>query len=292
MLKSYLILARPHQYIKNGFVLLPLFFAHKFTDPATLLNGLYALLAFSFGASAIYVFNDVLDAASDRVHPQKSKRPVAAGAVSPERALFFAAFMLCLSLVVALPAGSPAFLWLLLGYFVLNILYSLWLKKIVLVDICCIGIGFVLRILAGGAVAEVPVSHWIIIITFLLALFLALAKRRDDVRLVHEKGIQARDNAVAYNTEFILSAMVVMASVTVVSYIMYTVSPEVIALHGTDKLYLTSFWVLLGFLRYMHITFVENNSGSPTLVLLRDVFLQLVICSWLVNFFLLLYVGG
>jgi len=291
-IRSFLILARPHQYVKNTFVLLPLFFGHKFTDTAALLNGFYAFWAFSFCASAIYAINDVVDASGDRVHPEKRKRPVASGLIAPVQALVFGSGLLILSLLVSLLTGSRGFLLVLLGYFGLNLLYCLGLKRIVLVDICCIGIGFVLRVIAGGAVAAVPVSHWIIIITFLLALFLALAKRRDDVLLVNEQGTLVRENVASYNMEFISSAMVVMASVTVVSYIMYTVSPDVIQLHRTDKLYLTSFWVLLGFLRYMQMTFVENKSGSPTLVLLRDVFLQVIIAAWLVNFFILLYVGG
>lgn len=291
-IKSYLILARPHHYVKNAFVLLPLFFGHKLTDPAALLNGVYAFLAFSFCASAIYSLNDLIDAEADRLHPQKMKRPVAAGTVTPVQAVLFSIGMIALSAAFCAVINSWSFFLVILGYFILNLLYCFGLKKVVLLDICCIGIGFVLRVVAGAAVASVPVSHWIIIITFLLALFLALAKRRDDVLLATQQGTIARKNIDLYNLEFISSSMVLMASVTVVSYILYTVSPEIIQLHRSDKLYLTGFWVLLGFLRYMQITFVEHKSGSPTLVLLKDYFLQFILAAWLVSFFILLYVSG
>jgi len=170
----------------------------------------------------------------------------------------------------------------------MNIVYSFGLKHVPIADIVCIAVGFVLRIFAGGTAAQVPISPWIVIMTFLMALFLALAKRRDDLRLV-DQGHQVRKAIDGYNAEFISLAMGVMASVIIVAYILYTVSPEIVAKHGTKRLYMSSVWVILGILRYLQITFVEEDSGSPTRVLIRDRALQAIIALWLVNIYLLLY---
>ncbi|MBS3810026.1 MAG: hypothetical protein KGY38_07735 [Desulfobacterales bacterium] len=161
----------------------------------------------------------------------------------------------------------------LIAYFLLNTAYSYYLKHIAVVDIVCVAVSYVLRAFAGAVVITVFPSNWLILMTFLLALFLALAKRRDDL-LLAQSGKNTRKCIEHYNFEFISGEMMVMASVTIVSYLLYTVSPEVIAKHGTDNLYFTVFWVILGFLRYMQLTFVEEKSGSPTQVVLRDTFLQ------------------
>ncbi len=288
-MKEYLRLARPRQWLKNLFVLSPLFFAARFTDISSLINGFWAFFAFCLCSSGVYAINDILDVENDREHPQKKFRPLAAGRMSRRKALFFAIVVLCLAFLSAFLFVSQPFFVILLSYLLLNLAYSWQLKHIVLIDICCIGIGFVLRVFAGGAAVGVTVSHWIVLMTFLLSLFLALAKRRDDVLLQESGKVSIRYTTRYYNKEFISSAMVLMASVTVVCYVMYSVSPTVVALHHSDKLYLTGFWVLLGFLRYMQLTFVEEKSGSPTLIFFHDRFLQLVITFWIISFSIILY---
>lgn len=180
-------------------------------------------------------------------------------------------------------------LFILGGYVILNIAYSLYLKNHAIIDITCIAIGFVLRVHAGGIAAQVTVSQWIIIMTFLLAIFLALAKRRDDLIILSEGGERPRASIDGCNKEFVSISMMVMASVIIAAYILYTVSPEVAAKHGTHRFYLTGFWVILGLLRYLQITFVQNRSGSPTTVLIYDRFLQITILLWLISAYLLLY---
>ena len=179
------------------------------------------------------------------------------------------------------------FLFIIGGYVILNLAYSGFLKHIAIIDVVCIAIGFVLRIRAGGVAGDVAISPWIMIMTFLLAMFLALAKRRDDLLLDDGPGV--RKSLDGYNMEFVSSGMIVMASVIIVSYILYAVSPEVIEKHGTANLYLTAFWVIVGLLRYMQITFVKNQSGSPTLILLKDYLLQATVLLWLVSIYLLIY---
>jgi decaprenyl-phosphate phosphoribosyltransferase len=287
LLRNLSILARPHHYVKNGFVLLPLFFGHQFAHLSVVLRCLTAFAAFCLAASAIYIYNDMRDVRADRLHPAKRNRPLASGAVTSTQAVASLFLLLLLAFGV-----SFAFLpWLFsacLGcYVVLNLLYSWRLKRAAIVDVTCVAIGFVIRVVGGAIVAAVAVSHWIILVTFLLALFLALAKRRSDVVLYERDGIKPRQNIDSYNLEFVSAGMVVMASVTIVSYVLYTVSPEVMAVHGTNKLYLTSFWVVLGFLRYMQLTFVEGKSDSPTRLLFSDLFLKVTIVGWLATFYVI-----
>jgi decaprenyl-phosphate phosphoribosyltransferase len=287
-LSIYLALARPHQYIKNGFIWLPILFGERITDLPAIGRTLPAFAAFCLLSSAIYVINDFKDREEDRRHPIKKHRPLASGAVSSREAMGMALALCCASLAIAIVASPPTCLYLLLAYLLLNIAYSQKLKHIAIVDIVCIALGFVIRIFVGGAATRIPISPWIVIMTFLLALFLALGKRRDDL-LLTDQGNRVRKAMDGYNLEFISLTMGIMASVIIVAYILYTVSPEVVAKHGTHQLYITGLWVLLGLLRYLQITFVQEASGSPTLILLQDRLLQTVIGLWLINIFVLLY---
>ena len=221
--------------------------------------------------------------------PDKKDRPLASGRITTSGAVSFAIALLAVSSLFSLLLLPKEILFILGGYVILNIAYSEYLKKHAIIDITCIAVGFVLRVYAGGISAQVTVSQWIIIMTFLLAIFLALAKRRDDLIILSEGGEKPRASITGYNKEFVSVSMMVMASVIIVSYILYTVSPEVTAKHGTHRLYLTGFWVILGLMSYLQITFVENRTGSPTMVLIRDRFLQVTILLWLTSAYLLLY---
>lgn len=280
-------LCRVHQYTKNLFIFAPLFFAARLGDATALGRVCATFASFCLLASAIYIFNDWRDLEEDRRHPRKRQRPLASGEVAPR-------FALSLALVLAVGGGVlatltvPAVLPYLALYAVFNLLYSLYLKRYSLLDITLIAIGFVLRLKVGGLAAMLPLSHWIVITTFLLALFLALAKRRDDVILASE-GQPTRASTEGYNEMFLSAAMAVVAAVVNVAYLMYTLSSEVIERVGSQDLYLTFFFVILGFLRYLQITFVEGRSGSPSEVVLEDRFLQVVILLWLAAFGWIIY---
>lgn len=289
VLRTYIKLLRPQHYLKNGFIWLPVFFGYQLTNAAAVIHVTLVFIAFCLVSSSVYVINDLRDVESDRRHPIKRNRPLASGAVGPATAVWVAVFLAAAAIGLALFLLPMITTVILLVYLVMNIVYSFGLKHVPIADIVCIALGFVLRIFAGGSAAQVPISPWIVIMTFLIALFLALAKRRDDLRLV-DQGHQIRKAIDGYNAEFISLAMGVMASVIIVAYILYTVSPEVVAKHGTQRLYLSAVWVILGILRYLQITFVEEDSGSPTSVLLRDRVLQVIIALWLINIYLLLYV--
>jgi 4-hydroxybenzoate polyprenyltransferase len=242
----------------------------------------FGFVLFSLAASSIYVLNDYHDIEEDRQHPTKCHRPLASGAVTKPQAILL---MLGLWGVVSVGAYllNPTFLAIVIAYVFLNMLYSFKLKHIPILDITIIAIGFVLRVFAGAVLIAVTPTMWIVLVTFLLALFLALAKRRDDC-LLAQGGLKTRKNIDGYNLELVNAAMVLMAAVTLVSYIMYTVSPEVVVRFGSDYLYLTALFVIVGILRYMQITFVEENSGSPTKLLLKDRFLQLTLVGWVMSF--------
>jgi decaprenyl-phosphate phosphoribosyltransferase len=277
-------LLRPHQYIKNLFVFAPLLFSFHFSTD-NISNTFIAFILFSLIASSIYVINDLMDIEEDKQHPKKKFRPLASGKVSKKTALVLIFVLSLFSLVGAFFINTN-FFYVLCFYFILNIAYSLKLKHITIVDIFIIATGFVLRLFAGASVVENQLSMWIIIMTFLLALFLAVAKRRDDV-LLSSQGKETRKNIDGYNLEFVNATMVFMSGTIVVSYILYTVSSDVIQRLNTEYLYLTSFFVILGIMRYMQITFVEENSGSPTKIVLKDKFLQITILLWLVSFFII-----
>jgi len=288
--RAYLQLARPHQYLKNGFIFIPLFFGHKLYDYQALWTTFWAFVVFCLGASSVYVVNDLHDIELDRQHPTKRFRPLAAGVLSKTAAIRFFAVLLISCLLISLTFLDRIFLLPLGAYLALNLAYSYGLKNLAIIDLSCIALGFVLRVFAGGIASEVWPSHWLILMTFLLALFLSFAKRRDDLLLAEVGHHNVRRSLNKYNLEFISSSMVVLAAVIIVSYILYTVSPEVVSKHGTNNLYLTTFWVILGFLRYLQITFVEQKSGYPTLILFKDIFMQVVILLWLLNYYLIFYV--
>lgn len=289
---SYIKIVRPHQWIKNMFVFIPMFFGGSLTDVHDLTVSLLTFLAFCCVASSVYCYNDIIDVDADRRHEVKRHRPIASGAVSIRRAyvlmvVMFAAavaFMLCVHSALRLYVVA-----VIIGYYVLNLLYCLRLKQYAIVDVCVIAVGFVLRILAGGFATETVVSQWLILMTFLLTLFLSFAKRRDDVLKMNKTGEAPRKNTIRYNLTFINQAVTITASVTLVCYIMYTVSPEVTARFHSDYIYLTSIFVVLGLLRYIQITVVDEKSGDPTKVALHDRFTQLIVCCWGLTFLFIIY---
>lgn len=289
---NILRIIRPHQWLKNVFVLLPLFFGGSLLDPHDIAAALIAVMAFSFMASAIYCLNDIVDVEDDRRHPVKCRRPIASGQVSVAAAYTMMAVMVALSFASAsLLGGGAVGVAAVTGvYLVLNVAYCLWLKRFAILDVCTIAAGFVLRLFAGGLAIGTELSDWIVLMTFLLTLFLSLAKRRDDVLRMNETGRAPRRNTIRYNLEFINQAITITAAVTIVCYVMYTVSPEVVRRTGTHYLYLTTVFVITGVLRYLQLTLVDNRSGDPTRLLLSDRVLQAVVALWGLAFLLIIYI--
>lgn len=294
MKSNLLKLIRPHQWLKNVFVMIPMFFGGSLLDPSDIRASVVTFFAFSFIASSVYCFNDIIDVEADRRHPVKCKRPIASGAISVRSAWALMALMFLLSVgtVCLLDTYSHVINvgLVILIYYILNILYCSKLKQYAIVDVCIIAFGFVLRVLAGGFATDIALSKWLVLMTFLLTLFLSFAKRRDDVLRMNETGEPPRKNTIRYNLTFINQAITITASVTLVCYIMYTVSPEVVNRFHSDLLYLTSVFVQLGLLRYIQITVVDKRSGDPTKMMLRDRFTQCVVLLWALTFLVLIYV--
>lgn len=291
---SILKLLRPQQWVKNLFVFLPLFFDRHLFDVEYLLPCVLVFFAFCFAASGIYCLNDIIDVEADRKHPEKCKRPIASGAVSQQAGyiIMVICFIISLALLAFIhrPDGRSGLLYLVVGgYVVMNIAYSLKLKQLAIIDVFIIAIGFVLRVLAGGMATGIFLSHWIVLLTFLLTLFLAFAKRRDDVVALEKSGVAMRQSVNRYNLPFMNLAISIIASITMVCYIMYSVSPRVVERFNSPYVYLTSLFVLAGIIRYLQITVVDMQSGSPTKVLLKDRFIQGCVICWLVMFALILY---
>lgn len=298
---SLLKALRPHQWVKNVFVLAALLFslgeqAHEgraFDRLDQILNVLVALAAFCLGSSAIYLINDVMDVESDRRHPTKRKRPIAAGLVPIPIAVGTSAACVLGALVLGWIASTPAgnVGAVVGGYMLMNLLYSLRLKHVAIIDAFCIAAGFLLRVTAGGFAAEAPLSHWLMLCTLFLALFLALCKRRAEIDLLGEDRGSHRRILMEYTPAFLDQAVVVLAACTIVNYTMYTVAPETAQKFGEDSgLVYTVPFVVFGLFRYLLLVQTRKGGGSPTRVLLGGDLLFVANClAWLGTVLLLLF---
>ena len=288
---TILRLLKADHWIKNLYLFTPVFFSGQFLEENKLLHVSFGFVLFCLASSFIYIINDLLDADNDRLHPLKKHRPIASGAVSKKLAIG------CLCIIAAVLAGCSfllpvSFLAMVVAYILLNIVYSIWLKHIAIVDISIISFGFVLRVLAGGIVADVPTSHWLVIMIYLLSMFLALAKRRDDLVLIAQNGTDPliRKSVKGYNLEFTQTGLVSMATVMIVCYIMYITSPEVIERLHFRYAYFNTFFVVAGVLKYLQIIFMHNKAGSPVKIMLQDRFIQCCVILWLLSFAVMLYI--
>lgn len=285
---AYVHLVRPKQWAKNLFILIPAFFSGHAFDFELYPVLLLGILCFSATASAVYIMNDARDREYDRQHHEKKNRPLASGKANLAVSLIL--------MVILAGAGIAGAFWLnmyffyiVLTYFCINIAYTLKLKDIPILDILIIAAGFLFRIYCGGLLADVWVSHWLAIMVFLLSLFLALAKRRDDL-VSAENGEVLRKSSRNYNLEFTNACLATFAGIIIVAYIMYTISPEVTERLGTEWLFATTVFVVAGLMRYLQITFVERKSGSPTRVLFKDTFTLVTLIGWLISFYLIIYI--
>lgn len=287
-MKEFIKLIRPHQYLKNLFIFLPLFFSIQIQEVELLINTCIAFLAFSLCASSIYILNDYRDIEDDQKHPEKKFRPLASGAIKVPTAMMAMIIFMLTGFGVMYSLSLNA-LFCLVFYVIMNIAYSIRLKHVAILDVVIIAVGFVIRVFVGIHVINVSTSMWIIVMTFLLASFLGLAKRRDDVLIFMKTGQKMRKVIDGYNLQFLDVSMTMMGGVVIVAYLMYCVSPEVIARTGSDQLYITALFVIIGIMRYMQITFVRENSGNPTKILIKDRLIHAVLILWISTFTYLIY---
>lgn len=289
-IRHFYKLIRPHQWLKNFFVFLPIFFSGNLFDKTLLIKTILVFFSFCFISSSVYCFNDIIDKENDKKHSQKKFRPIASGEISVFTGFIIMAVMLAFSYIIMFFSNFDSYIiGIITLYFVINILYTLKLKQFPIIDVFIIAIGFVLRILSGGFAGKVYVSHWLVLMTFLLALFIAFAKRRDDVVKYEDTKIISRKNILSYNLDFLDQTISVIASITMVCYIMYTVSPEVTSRFNSNNIYITSIFVLAGIIRYLQIAIVNKKSGDPTKVLMKDRFIQICIMGWVILFGYIIY---
>ena len=288
-MRDYIKLMRPKDWAKNCFLFIPSFFAGKFFDFHQIEMLIGGFFAFSFLASSIYIINDYRDIEDDRKHPEKRKRPMASGKVNKSVGLSISIVLLIAGFSLSyLLDTSGKFLFITSIYYVLNLGYCFGLKNISIVDILIVASGFVLRIKGGASLGEIDTSAWLTIMTFLLALFMAIAKRRDDIILKLNTGAEMRKSMKGYSLEFLNLLLGLFCAIMIVSYINYTVSVVSYQQFG-HRLYYTSLFVIAGIMRYLQITFVLNKAGSPTEILYKDRFIQLTLLLWIASFYFILY---
>jgi decaprenyl-phosphate phosphoribosyltransferase len=285
---AYFNLLRPRDWAKNLFLFIPLFFSGELFDWNIYPRLGLGFISFCCIASSIYIVNDYRDIEDDKKHPDKSKRPLPSGAVSKKGSILICIFLTLCGFIIAYFIRDK-FLFVLGIYFVLNLGYSFGLKNIPILDIMIVAVGFVLRIKGGAVIAYIGVTQWLNIMVFLLALFMAIGKRRDDVLFKLSSGVDMRKAVRGYNLDFLNVAIALVCAVIIVAYFMYTMSPEVLKRMGTYRLYYTCLFVLAGILRYLQIIFVQSSSGSPTKILYKDRFIQISLVLWIASFYLVIY---
>ncbi len=283
-----LISVRPEQWTKNLFVFAGLLFGHRLLDPAAVLFALAAFAIFCALSGAVYLFNDVADREGDRAHPLKRERPIASGELSPRAAIVTAGFLGAAAIQAAFLV-RPALAAVAGAYLVILLVYSTLLKHVVIVDVLAIAAGFVLRAVAGAVAVDVPISQWLLVCTTLLALFLALSKRRHELTLLADGAVDHRRILEEYSP-YLLDQMVgVVTASTLVAYAIYATSAETAERLGTDRLGLTIPFVLYGIFRYLYLVHQKRGGGSPSALLLADRPLLGCVALWVVSVVLILY---
>ena len=279
---------RPHQWIKNLFVLAPLLFGMKLTDPGSLWNALTATRCFCLLSSALYLVNDVIDVEADRAHPEKRLRPIPSGQLSSRLALVEALVLLIIGFGIAFSLGIN-FGLIAVGYCVVILGYCLAFKQAIVLDGMLIATGFVLRVVGGAIAIHVVPTHWLIVCAFLLALFLAFSKRRQELLMLSDDAAQHRHVLASYSVGYLDRANTILLGATIVCYALYTVSPETTARFGTDKLIYGSAFVIYGLLRYLALLQNTDNGGNPSKMLVKDKPLLLAVLGWAIYNGLIIY---
>lgn len=271
--------ARPHQWTKNLFIFAPLLFAGRLTDPISLGRSFFAFLAFCLLSSSLYIFNDWIDLDEDRSHPEKRNRPLASGQLPVAAALGAATVMALTAFLISSFLGLP-FFFITFVYFILILAYCLSLKRMIVVDCMTIAFGFVLRVVGGAIAISVSASHWLIVCAFLLALFLAFSKRRQELIELSANAGNHRAVLDQYSVGYLGQVNIVLVAASIVCYALYTVAPETVDKFHTDALIYGTLFVIYGMLRYMVLIENPENGGNPSKMLMRDKPLLITVLVW------------
>ncbi len=280
---------RPNQWIKNAFVFAPLIFSENVFEPQLLVKTLLAFFIFCLLSGAVYIFNDLMDLEEDKVHPLKSKRPLASGRLKKSLAVAFFVFFSLLGMVLSVSLNIY-FFWTASVYFVLQLAYSLLLKHIVIIDILIVAVGFLIRVIAGALAIDVSFSSWLLICTLLLALFLAMGKRRHELVLLEDNASGHRPILKEYSPPLLDQMIAVVTASTVMAYCLYTISEETVAKFGTVNLIFTVPFVLYGIFRYLYLIHQKMKGGSPEILILKDKPLLVDLILWIVAAIIIIYI--
>lgn len=279
--KPFFVSLRPQQWIKNLFIFLPLVFGKKLFIFPDNLKSVISFFLFSIAAGVVYLVNDIMDVEKDRQHPTKRLRPVASGILSSQHAWIAAIILGLISTLFSFWLNTY-FGWTIIAYLIFNFIYTKSLKDMVIIDVFCIGGFFLLRIIAGSVVAEVEMSHWIVIMTVLLSLFLGFNKRRQELKLPLDKMAPHRSVLIKYNSYFIDQMIAIITSSMVVVYMLYTVDARTVKEFGSMNLMASIPFVYYGIFRYLYLIHQLQIEGDPTRILLSDKKMQINLVLWIV----------
>jgi len=288
--KAILTEIRPVQWIKNLFVFAGVIFSLSFTRFLPIAQSILAFVIFCLAASSVYIFNDLIDKKIDNVHPQKRTRPIAAGKLRTPVALFVSVVLAFIALFLSLLLNYW-FLLTVFTYILIMVVYSLILKRIVIVDVIVISVGFVLRAMAGALAIDVAISPWLILTTFLLALFIGLSKRRYEITLLKEDATEHRNTLSHYSLSLLDQMIAVVTASTVVTYALYTMADATYMKFGTRFLGLTIPFVIYGIFRYLYLVHKREGGGSPEKTLLTDKPLLIDILLWGISAIVIVFVS-
>jgi len=280
---------RPNQWTKNLFVFAPLIFSQNIFNAPYLFKTILAFAIFCLLSGAVYIWNDLRDIEADKLHPIKSQRPLASGRLSKTSALVSFVSISLVGLGCALLLNMTFFI-LALAYVLLQVIYSAWLKHVVILDVLLIAAGFLLRVSAGGVVILVDISEWLLICTFLLALFIALSKRRHELVFLEEDASHHRPILQEYSPYLLDQMISVVTASTVVAYCLYTISEKTVAKFGSSRLIYTVPFVLYGIFRYLYLIHKKGEGGSPESLILKDKPFLAGILLWIASAVFILYV--
>ncbi|MFO7979800.1 MAG: decaprenyl-phosphate phosphoribosyltransferase [Candidatus Aminicenantes bacterium] len=285
MIKS----ARPKQWIKNFFIFAPLIFSQNLFEIPLLIKSITAFAAFCLLSSSLYILNDISDLEEDKHHPLKSKRPLASGQINKSQAWIAFSVLLALSIAISFLFLNQNFMFAALIYVILQFSYSFGLKHVIILDVFIIAAGFIIRVIAGGFAINVQISHWLLICTLLLALFLALSKRRHEIILLGEEAVNHRPILKEYSPYLLDQMIAVVTASTVIAYCLYTISEETVSKFGSTALIYTLPFVLYGIFRYLYLIHQRAQGGTPEALIIKDKPLLIDVFLWIASAVLILY---
>ncbi len=281
---------RPEQWIKNFIVFAALIFSREFTNIEMIELSVLAFIVFCFSSSAIYLINDVVDYRQDSLHPEKRNRPIASGHLTRSSAIAAAVLLIFVSIVISVSVFDVWTVGVVVAFVVLNVVYSFWLKNVVILDVMAIAGSFVLRAVGGGLAISVPISPWLVVCTILLALFIGFGKRRHELKSLEEAAAGHRKSLEHYSLYFLDQMIAVVTASTVVAYTFYTLSPEVKDKLGVKHLELSIPFVLYGIFRYLYLIHKQDRGGSPSRILVTDIPILVNVLLWLATVLILMQI--